>query len=131
MADVVDRAPALFAARPVALYHGDFTPINMLTDGAMLTGLLDFESVRLADPLFDVASWASAVRFMSPAVLDASLPAFLDGAGVDATDPDMPERIDSIQILRMVELLVTEPRLEPAIEDVVSDRLEAMLRRGR
>jgi aminoglycoside phosphotransferase (APT) family kinase protein len=26
--------------------------VNVLTDGASVTGLLDFESVRLADPLF-------------------------------------------------------------------------------
>jgi len=32
------------------LAHGDFAPVNMLTDGASLTGLLDFEAVRLADP---------------------------------------------------------------------------------
>ena len=37
------------------LAHGDFAPVNVVTDGTSLTGLLDFESVRLADPLFDVA----------------------------------------------------------------------------
>jgi len=47
---LLDRLPALFTGRPVMLAHGDFAPVNMLTDGASLTGLLDFEAVRLADP---------------------------------------------------------------------------------
>jgi aminoglycoside phosphotransferase (APT) family kinase protein len=42
--------PALFDKRPVVLAHGDFAPVNMLTDGTSLSGLLDFESVRLARP---------------------------------------------------------------------------------
>jgi hypothetical protein len=52
------RPPALFAKCPVVLDHGDFAPIDILPDGASVTGLLDFESVHLADPLFDVAWWA-------------------------------------------------------------------------
>jgi aminoglycoside phosphotransferase (APT) family kinase protein len=52
---VIGRVPALFAKRSVVLAHGDFAPVNMLTDGTTVTGLLDFESVRLADPVFDVA----------------------------------------------------------------------------
>lgn len=55
---LLQRVPALFAKRSVVLAHGDFAPVNVLTDGESLTGLLDFESVRLADPLFDVAWWA-------------------------------------------------------------------------
>lgn len=55
----VDRAPlncllgdfpALFANRPVVLAHGDFAPVNVLTDGASVTGLLDFE-YRSASPI--------------------------------------------------------------------------------
>jgi aminoglycoside phosphotransferase (APT) family kinase protein len=46
--------------------------VNVLTDGVSVTGLLDFESVRLADPLFDVAWWAWAVGFSSPSVLEAA-----------------------------------------------------------
>ena len=60
---VIGRVPALFAKRPVVLAHGDFAPVNMLADGTTVTGLLDFESVRLADPVFDVAWWASILIF--------------------------------------------------------------------
>jgi aminoglycoside phosphotransferase (APT) family kinase protein len=31
----------------VVLAHGDFAPVNVLTDGEKVTGLLDFEAVRL------------------------------------------------------------------------------------
>lgn len=133
----VDRAPldrllrgfpSLFANRPVVLAHGDFAPMNVLTDGALMTGLLDFESVRLADPLFDVAWWAWSVSFAAPAVLEAAWPEFLAGAAIDPTDPDLPDRIHSLQVLRMLELLADETRLSPEIRGVVTDRLLSMLR---
>jgi aminoglycoside phosphotransferase (APT) family kinase protein len=60
---VLDAVPGLFAGRPVVLTHGDFAPVNILTDGTTVTGLLDFEAVRLADPLFDPAWWAWSVSF--------------------------------------------------------------------
>ena len=93
----MSRLPTLFAKRPVVLAHGDFAPVNVLTNGASVTGLLDFESVRLADPLFDVAWWAWAVSFSSPSVLEAAWPMFLQGAGIDATDPELPVRVRSLQ----------------------------------
>jgi hypothetical protein len=85
--------PALFAKRPVVLAHGDFAPVNVLTDGTSLTGLVDFESVRLAYSLFDVAWWAWAVSFSSPAVLESAWSPFLQGAEIDATEPQLPVRV--------------------------------------
>jgi aminoglycoside phosphotransferase (APT) family kinase protein len=58
LASLVDRVPDLFAERPVVRAHGDFAPVNVLTDGRSLTGLVDFESVRVTDPVFDAAWWA-------------------------------------------------------------------------
>ena len=55
------RVPGLFQSRPVVLAHGDFSPVNVLSYGTSLTGLIDLESVRLADPLFDVAWWEWSV----------------------------------------------------------------------
>ena len=63
---VLDAVPGLFAGRPVVLTHGDFAPVNILTDGTTLTGLLDFEAVRLADPLFDPARWAWGFELPAP-----------------------------------------------------------------
>jgi aminoglycoside phosphotransferase (APT) family kinase protein len=123
---LVGRVPALFANRPVVLAHGDFAPVNVLTDGTSLTGLLDFESVRLADPLFDVAWWAWAVSFSSPAVLESSWPAFLQGAGIDADEEDLPDRVRALQVLRMLELTAGE-RLAPDVRPILADRLRVML----
>lgn len=87
----LDAAPGLFVGRPVVLAHGDFAPVNVLTDGAKVTGLLDFEAVRLADPLLDAAWWAWSVSFSSRVVLEEAWPAFLDGAGIDAGEPGVFE----------------------------------------
>jgi aminoglycoside phosphotransferase (APT) family kinase protein len=102
--------------------------VNLLTDGTSLTGLLDFESVRLADPLFDVAWWAWAVSFTSPAVLESAWPPFLEGVGIDATDPELAVRVHSLQVLRMLELLADETSLAPEVQPTVAERLRAMLR---
>lgn len=125
---LIDRVPALFADRPVVLAHGDFAPVNVLTDGTSVTGLLDFESVRLADPLFDVAWWSWAVSFSSPSVLETAWPAFLQGAGVDTTDPQLPLRVRLLQVLRMLELLSSKSSLGPDVQRVVADRLRNTLR---
>ena len=102
--------------------------MNVLTDGSSLTGLVDFESVRLADPLFDVAWWAWAVSFAGPAVLESGWPPFPRGAGIDATDPELPVRVRCLQALRMVELLAGGTSLAPEVRRTVAERLGAMLR---
>jgi hypothetical protein len=83
---------------------------------------------RLADPLFDVAWWAWAVSFASPSVLGAAWLAFLQGARIDPTDPQLPARVHALQVLRMLELVTDETSLSPDIRRVVADRLRAMLR---
>jgi aminoglycoside phosphotransferase (APT) family kinase protein len=128
LTDLLDTLPTLFARRPVVLAHGDFAPVNVLTDGTSLTGLLDFESVRLADPLFDVAWWAWAVSFASGSVLGAAWPAFLQGAGIDPSDPQLSARVHALQVLRMLELVADERSLSPDVRRVVTDRLQVMLR---
>jgi hypothetical protein len=84
--------------------------------------------VRLADTLFDVAWWAWAVRFTSASVLEAAWPSFLYGAGIEPNEPDLAERVDALQILRMLELLGGERRLDEDIAGIVVARLRAMLR---
>ena len=121
--DVIARVPELFANRPAVIAHGDFAPVNVLTDGATLTGLLDFESARLADPLFDPAWWHWSVGFSPPGVLRSAWPEFLAGAGL----ADDPERIQTLQILRMLELLAG-PTLSADVRRIVADRLSATMR---
>lgn len=123
---MLDAVPALFARRPAVLTHGDFAPVNVLTDGTTVTGLLDFEAVRLADPLFDPAWWAWSVSFSGPGVLEAAWPAFLAGAGIDPAEPGLSERVRVLQVLRMMEQLATG-NLAPGIASIVTDRLQAAL----
>jgi aminoglycoside phosphotransferase (APT) family kinase protein len=129
LAALLERVPILFAGRPVVLAHGDFAPVNMLIDRGTLTGLLDFESVRPADHFFDVAWWAWAVRSTSADVLEAAWPSFLHGAGIDPNEPELAERVDSLQVVRMLELLGGDRRLDDDIAGIVVTRLKAMLRR--
>ena len=53
---------------------------------------------------------------------------FLRGAGIDATDPELPVRVRCLQVLRMVELLAGETRLAPEVRGIIADRLRSMLR---
>jgi hypothetical protein len=53
------------------------------------------------------------VSLSSPAVLGSAWPQFLQGAGIDATDPELPDRVRCLQVLRMLELLADERRLAP------------------
>jgi aminoglycoside phosphotransferase (APT) family kinase protein len=123
---LIDTVPTLFARRPAVLAHGDFAPVNVLTDGTTLTGLLDLEWVRLADPLFDVAWWAWAVRFAGAGVFEAAWPAFLEAARVQTGDPDLPDRIRALQVLRMLELLAGSS-LAPEVRPTVAASLRSSL----
>ncbi len=128
LADKLTRVPELFRGRPVVLAHGDFSPVNVLSDGRSLTGLVDFESVRLADPLFDVAWWDWSVSFSSPGVHETAWPEFLQGAGVDADEPELLCCIRSLQLLRMLELLAGDS-LGAGVRRIVAERLNKSLRR--
>jgi hypothetical protein len=59
---------------------------------------------------------------------EEAAPAFLQGAGIDATDPELPVRVRSLQVVRMLELLAGEASLAPGVQRIVADRLHAMLR---
>ena len=59
---------------------------------------------------------------------ELAAPAFLQGAGIDATDPELPVRVRSLQVVRMLELLAGETSLAPGVQRIVADRLHAMLR---
>ena len=123
---VLDAVLGLFAGRPVVLTHGDFAPVNILTDGTTVTGLLDFEAVRLADPLFDPAWWAWSVSFSGPGVLETAWPPFLAGAGIDPAESRPGECVHALQVLRMMEQLANG-NLAPGIAGIVTDRLHGAL----
>ena len=57
-------------------------------------------------------------------VVQGACPSFLDGAGIDATEPDFAPRISALQVIRMLERLATDT-LAPDIARIVADRLYA------
>ena len=122
VAGKLSRVPELFRGRTLVLAHGDFSPVNVLSNGSELTGLVDFESARLADPLFGVAWWHWSVSFSTRRVLETAWPEFLDGDAVDADEPELLCRVRSLQLLRMLELLAGDS-LSPGVRDVVAQRL--------
>jgi aminoglycoside phosphotransferase (APT) family kinase protein len=122
---ILDRLPVLFGGRDAVLAHGDYAPMNVLIANGNLTGLLDLESVRLADPLFDVAWWSWAVGTSSRAILDRALPPFLEAAEIDTSDPDLSKRLRALQILRMLELLAEQQAL--GVREAVIHRLRSTL----
>jgi aminoglycoside phosphotransferase (APT) family kinase protein len=115
---LIARVPELFAGRQPVLAHGDFAPVNVLTDGTRITGLVDFESARRADVLFDVAWWAWSVSFSGD--LAQAWPAFRAAAAVAADEP----RIHALQVLRMLELLAGDT-LDDDVRALVAQRLRA------
>jgi aminoglycoside phosphotransferase (APT) family kinase protein len=124
---MLGEVPRLFSGRPVVLAHGDYAPVNILTDGTSITGLLDFEAMRWADPLFDVAWWAWAVGFARGSVLNRAFTPFLDGAGI-VPDPALPARIRSLQVMRMLELLGGTLGPDPVLRTVILERLREAIR---
>ncbi len=127
LAALIAEWPALFAGRPAVFAHGDFAPVNVLVDGETITGLVDFESVRLADPLFDPAWWAWSVEFHGLPVLRRAWPSFLQGAGIDPHEPHLAERIRALQTLRMLELIADPDATRADIRGVLIRRLQAVL----
>ena len=68
----------------------------------------------------------AAGQLSSLEVPDRGWPAFLDGAGIDATEPALTDRARALQVLRMLEQLATG-NLTPDIARIVADRLHLTL----
>jgi Ser/Thr protein kinase RdoA (MazF antagonist) len=120
---VLADLPALFDGRPGVPAHGDYAPANILVRGETITGLLDFEFVRVADPLYDAARWAWSVGLMGAGVLAAAWTPFLEGRGVDPAAPLVAQRIRSMpQVMRTLEMLAAAD-LAPGLWRVAHERL--------
>ncbi|WP_216901766.1 phosphotransferase family protein [Nocardia alni] len=123
---VLAELPALFEGRPAVLAHGDYAPVNILVHGDTVTGLLDVEFVRVADPLYDAAWWAWSVGLCGADVLAAGLPEFLAGMGLDPAEPVLAQRIRSLQLVRTLEILA-DADLPPGRWRAVHERLIGLL----
>jgi aminoglycoside phosphotransferase (APT) family kinase protein len=124
---VIAEWPTLFSHRQAVLAHGDFAPVNVLIDGESITGLVDFESVRLADPLLDAAWWVWCVGFHGPTVVQRAWPPFLQGAEIDPDKPQLLDRISALQTLRLLELLAEPNMIGSDIRPVLLGRMRAMI----
>lgn len=81
-ADLADRlrahVPHAIAQLPVtrpALLHGDLHPRHLYTEGATLTGIIDWSDATYGDPLYDLARFS----------ISGSTEALLDGYGLQLT----------------------------------------------
>jgi aminoglycoside phosphotransferase (APT) family kinase protein len=102
---VVRVGPVLLAGRPRVLVHGDLAPVNMLVRDGRLSGLLDLEAVRLADPLFDASWFDWLMRFHHPAERGEAWRGLSDSAGLDLGEPGSAELRDVLPALRILEAL--------------------------
>lgn len=123
---VLADLPTLFGGRPAVLAHGDYVPINILVRGDIATGLLDFDAVRVADPLYDAARWAWSVGLTGSEVLELAWSPFLEGMGLDSAEPLLAQRIRSMQVVRTLEMLA-DADLAPGAWRVAHERLVSLL----
>jgi aminoglycoside phosphotransferase (APT) family kinase protein len=61
-------------AQAEVICHGDFHPLNIMVDGAALSGLIDWADVSLAEPAFDIAGLRVIALYA-----DQGLPAWARG----------------------------------------------------
>ncbi|MDA8344186.1 MAG: aminoglycoside phosphotransferase family protein [Thermaerobacter sp.] len=63
----------------VSLLHLDFHPMNALTDGRHITGIIDWTNAGTGDPRQDIARTAAILRIEAPREARASIRRFLRG----------------------------------------------------
>jgi aminoglycoside phosphotransferase (APT) family kinase protein len=128
---VVERAIEEHAGLPSSgrpiLAHGDFAPANVIISrGGRLAALIDFEYARLADPLFDAATFQWLTFHFHPARAEVAWAAFADAAGIGrAGDPAVRATLERLRLLRILELVEVAGRRGPAMRDRWLSLLEA------
>jgi aminoglycoside phosphotransferase (APT) family kinase protein len=119
----VERAIEDHAGRPLSgppgFAHGDFAPANVIVSQGRLAGLIDFEYARLADPLFDAATFHWLTFHFHPARAEAAWAAFAEAAGLPSTVQGQPlgAALKRLRLLRILELVEVAGRRGPAMRD--------------
>ena len=111
-AAAIGALPELLAGRRPGFVHGDFVPVNMLVRDGSLAAILDFEFVRLAEPLLDAAWFDQIVAFHHPGEEPAAWQAFVSAAGIDADDPRTGHLLRTLPLVRLLEILDGDRRSE-------------------
>lgn len=110
--DAAIRAAAvLLVGRPGVLAHGDLAPVNMLVQGNRLSGLIDLEAVRLADPLFDAAWFDWLLRFHHPAQRHEAWLGLVESAGLDVDSRQAVHLLHILPTLRILERIAASHQL--------------------
>jgi len=104
-AAAIGALPEMLAGRLSGFVHGDLVPVNMLVRDGSLAAILDFEFVRLADPLLDAAWFDQVVAFHHPGAEPAAWQAFVSAAGIDANDPRTGDLLRALPLVRLLEIL--------------------------
>lgn len=120
----IDELPESCPGRVVC--HGDFGPQNVLFEGDRVSGVLDLEDVRLADPLLDVAWWNWLVRAHTPRAFERGWCRFVVGAGLagELDHPRSGARVRRLITLRLLEAAERERRTRPEKHAGWARRLE-------
>ncbi len=119
----VERAIADHGGRPLSgpavFAHGDFAPANVIVSQDRLAALIDFEYARLADPLFDAATFHWLTLHFHPARAEAAWGAFAEAAGLPATlaGESLGTALERLRVLRILELVEVAGRRGPAMRD--------------
>ena len=120
---VVERVIEDHAGRPLSgppgFAHGDFAPANVIVSQGRLAALIDFEYARLADPLFDAATFHWLTFHFHPARAEAAWAAFVAAAGLAPAVQGQPlgEVLGRLRLLRILELVEVAGRRAPAMRD--------------
>jgi aminoglycoside phosphotransferase (APT) family kinase protein len=120
---VVERAieehAGLPSSGPPVFAHGDFAPANVIVSRGELAALIDFEYARLADPLFDAATFQWLTFHFHPARAEVAWAAFAEAAGIaaGAEDPLVRAALARLRLLRILELVEVAGRRGPAMRD--------------
>jgi aminoglycoside phosphotransferase (APT) family kinase protein len=109
---LIGTASDLLAGRQPGLVHGDLVPVNVVVRDGSLAALVDWESVRLADPLLDAAWFDWIAWFHHPAQEPAAWRAFVTASGLDDRDPTTQDLLRILPLMRLVEILEDDYRTD-------------------
>jgi aminoglycoside phosphotransferase (APT) family kinase protein len=127
LSELIDAIPDTLAGRPAVLAHGDWAPVNVVVDGGVVVAVVDWESARLADPLFDAAWWGALVFLFHRDAWGTAWPAFLSAAGLRLDAPTM-RRLRILGPLRVLEVLASaRVRRDPVAREAWAGRLVRLL----
>jgi aminoglycoside phosphotransferase (APT) family kinase protein len=108
----IERVGEMLRDRRSGFVHGDLVPANVLLREGGPPAVLDLESVRIGDRLFDAAWFGWIVRYHHPELHAPAWAAFLGAAGLGRLSPADSVLLATLPMIRMLEILADQ-RLPP------------------